>query len=130
MADVWKEGSVGYPAYIRSDNGPEFISNAVQKWLEKAGVETLSLFSHRRSPLGLRFEPSTSTQVTVLSPQGSFSIQLGKDSPRVSVHQIEFYGFCTHRNTSPSRKRPSEWRLRSNTVHYWQIRKVSDRFDS
>ena len=29
------------PTYIRSDNGPEFISSAVQKWLEKAGVKTL-----------------------------------------------------------------------------------------
>ncbi|MHC4060458.1 MAG: IS3 family transposase, partial [Planctomycetota bacterium] len=31
----------GHPAHIRSDNGPEFISSAVQKWLKKAGVETL-----------------------------------------------------------------------------------------
>ena len=23
----------GCPEYIRSDNGPEFVSNAVQKWL-------------------------------------------------------------------------------------------------
>jgi putative transposase len=31
----------GCPKYIRSDNGPEFVSKAVQKWLEVSGVETL-----------------------------------------------------------------------------------------
>ena len=31
----------GYPAYIRSDNGPEFVSKAVKRWLENSGVETL-----------------------------------------------------------------------------------------
>lgn len=31
----------GCPAYIRSDNGPEFVSNAVQKWLGNSGVDTL-----------------------------------------------------------------------------------------
>ena len=31
----------GTPAYIRSDNGPEFVSQAVQKWLQHAGVKTL-----------------------------------------------------------------------------------------
>ena len=31
----------GCPKHIRSDNGPEFISEAVQTWLEKAGVDTL-----------------------------------------------------------------------------------------
>ena len=31
----------GCPEYIRSDNGPEFVSNAVQKWLENSGVDTL-----------------------------------------------------------------------------------------
>ena len=31
----------GCPAYIRSDNGAEFVSNAVQKWLKASGVETL-----------------------------------------------------------------------------------------
>jgi putative transposase len=31
----------GVPAYIRSDNGPEFISSVVKKWLRKSGVETL-----------------------------------------------------------------------------------------
>ena len=30
----------GAPRYLRSDNGPEFLSNAVLKWLESAGVET------------------------------------------------------------------------------------------
>jgi len=31
----------GCPDYIRSDNGPEFVSKAVRKWLEASGVETL-----------------------------------------------------------------------------------------
>ena len=31
----------GPPAHIRSDNGPEFIANAVQEWLTKFGVKTL-----------------------------------------------------------------------------------------
>jgi putative transposase len=31
----------GEPAFIRSDNGPEFIAQAVKCWLEASGVETL-----------------------------------------------------------------------------------------
>ena len=31
----------GCPDYIRSDNGPEFVSKAVQKWLKVSGVKTL-----------------------------------------------------------------------------------------
>ena len=34
-------GSRDEPAYIRSDNGPEFIAKAVKQWLEASGVETL-----------------------------------------------------------------------------------------
>ena len=31
----------GEPAFIRSDNGPEFIAEAVKRWLEISGVKTL-----------------------------------------------------------------------------------------
>jgi putative transposase len=31
----------GEPAYIRSDNGPEFIAKAIKHWLATSGVETL-----------------------------------------------------------------------------------------
>ena len=31
----------GVPKHIRSDNGPEFIAQAIRQWLTKAGVETL-----------------------------------------------------------------------------------------
>jgi putative transposase len=31
----------GEPAYIRSDNGPEFIAEAIKHWLVASGVETL-----------------------------------------------------------------------------------------
>jgi transposase InsO family protein len=30
----------GAPRYLRSDNGPEFVSKAILKWLEKVGIET------------------------------------------------------------------------------------------
>jgi putative transposase len=33
--------SRGEPAFIRSDNGPEFIAKAVKRWLEASGVKTL-----------------------------------------------------------------------------------------
>jgi len=31
----------GIPAYIRSDNGPEFTANVVRCWLNRLGVKTL-----------------------------------------------------------------------------------------
>jgi transposase InsO family protein len=31
----------GEPAYLRSDNGPEFIATAVREWLARSGVQTL-----------------------------------------------------------------------------------------
>jgi transposase InsO family protein len=31
----------GEPAFIRSDNGPEFIAKAIRRWLEVSGVGTL-----------------------------------------------------------------------------------------
>ncbi len=30
----------GAPRYLRSDNGPEFISRAVLRWITKAGIDT------------------------------------------------------------------------------------------
>jgi putative transposase len=31
----------GAPQFIRSDNGPEFISHAIRHWLQESGVQTL-----------------------------------------------------------------------------------------
>lgn len=33
-------GLHGAPRYLRSDNGPEFVSHAILKWLQRAGIET------------------------------------------------------------------------------------------
>ncbi len=30
----------GVPAYIRSDNGPEFIAEAVRQWIKAVGAQT------------------------------------------------------------------------------------------
>ena len=39
LASLFRER--GEPAFIRSDNGPEFIARAVKGWLEASGVKTL-----------------------------------------------------------------------------------------
>ncbi len=39
LASVFR--SRGEPAFIRSDNGPEFIAKAIKRWLEVSGVGTL-----------------------------------------------------------------------------------------
>jgi putative transposase len=31
----------GAPEYLRSDNGPKFVAQAVWRWLEKAGVDVV-----------------------------------------------------------------------------------------
>jgi len=35
----------GTPEYIRSDNGPEFVSRKVRHWLNVSGVQTLYIES-------------------------------------------------------------------------------------
>ena len=42
----------GTPEYIRSDNGPEFVSKKIRHWLKASGVQTL--YIERGSPLGER----------------------------------------------------------------------------
>jgi transposase-like protein len=38
----------GVPKHIRSDNGPEFIAQAIRRWLGLAGVETLAYMAFPR----------------------------------------------------------------------------------
>jgi transposase InsO family protein len=39
LADLFVQR--GTPAYLRSDNGPEFTAHAVREWLQRLGVKTL-----------------------------------------------------------------------------------------
>jgi putative transposase len=39
LASLFRER--GEPAFVRSDNGPEFIAEAVKRWLEASGVGSL-----------------------------------------------------------------------------------------
>lgn len=34
----------GKPEYIRSDNGPEFVSKTFQKWLKRVGIEPIHIY--------------------------------------------------------------------------------------
>jgi putative transposase len=44
----------GEPAYIRSDNGPEFIAEAIKRWLAASGVKTLYIEASEASSVGER----------------------------------------------------------------------------
>ena len=44
----------GEPAYIRSDNGPEFIAKAIKHWLATSGGETLYIEPSEASSMGER----------------------------------------------------------------------------
>jgi hypothetical protein len=35
----------GKPSYIRSNNGREFIANALQTWLNKVGIKPIQIYS-------------------------------------------------------------------------------------
>ncbi|MGB0571931.1 MAG: DDE-type integrase/transposase/recombinase [Alphaproteobacteria bacterium] len=34
----------GIPEYIRSDNGPEFVAQAIQDWLERVGIKPIRIY--------------------------------------------------------------------------------------
>jgi putative transposase len=42
----------GAPTYLRSDNGPEFVSRTVLQWLSKAGIETAPIDPGKPWPNG------------------------------------------------------------------------------
>ena len=44
----------GEPAYIRSDNGPEFIDKALKHWLATSGGETLYIETSEAGSMGER----------------------------------------------------------------------------
>jgi len=44
----------GVPTHIRSDNGPEFVAKAVQKWITAVGAKTASLGLFEPSALPVR----------------------------------------------------------------------------
>jgi hypothetical protein len=54
----------GVPKHIRSDNGPEFIANAIRKWTEQLGIETL----YTREPLAERLCRKLPWQIARLVP--------------------------------------------------------------
>jgi putative transposase len=53
----------GAPAFIRSDNGPEFVAAALKRWLEASGVgrSTSSRAAHGRTPIRSRSSGASET---------------------------------------------------------------------
>ena len=65
------------PGYIRSDNGPEFASKAVKKWLKRQRV------GHRTGqPVGERVRRELQREVEGRVPQRRIVLELGRGAIR------------------------------------------------
>lgn len=67
LAQVAKER--GYPCYLRSDNGSEFIEKSLQKWLKEKGVD--SIFIEPGSPWQNGPQPLTESLTDVDTRMGA-----------------------------------------------------------
>jgi transposase InsO family protein len=57
-------GACGWPEYLRSDNGPEFVAEVLEKWLEARGVRThhIEPASPWQNPYGESFNDKLRTE--------------------------------------------------------------------
>jgi len=63
----------GVPAYIRSDNGPEFTAKRVRDWIERIGAKTLFIETIYRTPLTgrSRWDPKPALAPALFRRSGS-----------------------------------------------------------
>ena len=86
----------GVPRYIRSDNGPEFIANAVRSYLERADVGTL--YVEKGSPWENGYAESFHSRVR----DELLNVELFLDLPDATEHAARWKNEYNHRRPHSS----------------------------
>ncbi len=84
----------GEPAFIRSDNGPEFIAHAVQAWLKESGVSTLYIAPG--SPWENAYSESFNSRFRDELLNGELFSSLKESQVLVEQHRVEYNHLRPH----------------------------------
>jgi putative transposase len=116
----------GPPAYIRSDNGPEFIATAVQEWLAKVGVKTLYITSGSPWENGYCESFNGSLRDELLNGEIFYSLAAARiliEAWRCHYNTVRPHSSLGHRHRKPlHRQRRPPVPLRSTYGQHWRWR--------
>ena len=104
----------GAPDHLRSDNGPEFTSEAVRRWLERVGVKTLYIEPGSPWENGYCESFNGKLQDELLKREIFFSLAEAKvlvEQWRREYNAVRPHSARGYRPPAPEAIRPSSWFL-------------------
>ena len=110
----------GPPEYLRSDNGPEFTTKPVRRWLGRVGVETL--FIEPGSPWENGYNESFNGKLRDELLNGEIFYSLAQAAVLVEQWRREYntvrpHSACGGFPPAPEAIKPSPWFLRMPVLH-------------
>ena len=104
----------GAPMFIRSDNGPEFVSKALRKWLEKIEINTL--FIEPGSPWENGYIESFNGRLRDELLNGELFYSLKEAKILIESWRIEYNYFRPHSALKYESPVPEAWRFKKKSA--------------